>query len=235
MFDLFSYGDAGWGDEILQGLAITVQLAIVTLPVGLVLGFSVAFMSLSRVRTLRFMGFGYTTIMRGLPEILTLFVVYNGVGLLLNSGAQWWNPEGPSIDFSPFAAGVIALGMVFGAFAGEVLRGAFNSLDGGQAEAGRAIGMNQRKIFFRVQLPQVWRFALPGLGNLWINMLKDTALVSVIALSDLMRMTKVAVGVTKQPFTFYLTACLIYWALCVASELVLARMERRANRGIRRA
>lgn len=235
MLELFSYGDTGWGDEILQGLAITVQLAFATLPVGLFLGFVAAFASLSRLWPLRALGFGYTTVMRGLPEILTLFVVYNGAGLLLNSALAWWNPDSPPTDFSPFAAGVIALGMVFGAYAGEVLRGAFQSLDAGQVEAGRAIGMSPRQIFLRIQLPQLWRFALPGLGNLWINMLKDTALVSVIALDDLMRMTKVAVGVTKQPFTFYLVACLIYWAMCVLSEIVLARMERRANRGVRRA
>ena len=90
-------------------------------------------------------------------------------------------------------------------------------------------------IFWRIKLPLLWRYALPGMGNLWLNLLKDTALVSVIALDDLMRATKVAVGVTKQPFTFYLTACLIYWALCIASELVLAQLERRANRGVRRA
>ncbi|MCI5099887.1 ABC transporter permease [Phaeobacter italicus] len=235
MFELFSYGDAGWGDEILRGLAITVQLAVVTLPVGLLLGFLAAAASMSRLLPLRLLGFGYTTVMRGLPEILTLFVVYNGAGLLVNAVLRWWAPEAAPTDFSPFAAGVVALGMVFGAFAAEVLRGAFQSLDSGQAEAGRAIGMTERQIFLRIRLPQVWRFALPGLGNLWINMLKDTALVSVIALDDLMRMTKVAVGVTKQPFTFYLLACLIYWALCVLSELVLAQMERRANRGIRRA
>ncbi|WP_411352697.1 ABC transporter permease [Leisingera aquaemixtae] len=235
MFELFSYGDAGWGDEILRGLAITVQLAIVTLPVGLFLGFLAAAASMSRLLPLRLLGFGYTTVMRGLPEILTLFVVYNGAGLLMNAALRWWAPEAAATDFSPFAAGVVALGMVFGAFAAEVLRGAFQSLDSGQAEAGRAIGMTDRQIFLRIRLPQVWRFALPGLGNLWINMLKDTALVSVIALDDLMRMTKVAVGVTKQPFTFYLMACLIYWAMCVLSELVLAQMERRANRGIRRA
>ncbi|KIC39021.1 ABC transporter permease [Ruegeria sp. ANG-R] len=235
MFELFSYGDAGWGDEILRGLAITVQLAIVTLPVGLFLGFLAAFASMSKLAPLRYLGFGYTTVMRGLPEILTLFVVYNGVGLLINAILHWWNPEASPTEFSPFAAGVVALGMVFGAFAGEVLRGAFQSLDQGQVEAGRAIGMTERKVFWRIRLPQLWRFALPGLGNLWINMLKDTALVSVIALDDLMRMTKVAVGVTKQPFTFYLLACMIYWAMCVLSELVLARMEKRANRGIRRA
>lgn len=233
MIELFSFGDTGWGDEILRGLAVTLQLALFTLPVGLILGFMAAFASMSHIRPLRYLGFGYTTIMRGLPEILTLFVVYNGVGLLLNALAQWVNPESPAIEFSPFAAGVVALGMVFGAFAGEVLRGAFNSLDAGQTEAGLAIGMSRNKIFWRIKLPQVWRFALPGLGNLWINMLKDTALVSVIALSDLMRMTKVAVGVTKQPFTFYLVACLIYWVMCVLSEVILARMERRANVGIK--
>jgi polar amino acid transport system permease protein len=125
--------------------------------------------------------------------------------------------------------------MVFGAFAGEVLRGAFNALDEGQSEAGRAIGMNPHQIFWRIKLPQIWRFALPGIGNLWINMLKDTSLVSVIALNDLMRMTKVAVGVTKQPFTFYLAACLLYWIMCLLSEVVLEKMEHRANRGIRKA
>ncbi|MCB9993605.1 MAG: ABC transporter permease [Hyphomicrobiaceae bacterium] len=235
MLELFSLGDTGWGDEILRGLLVTAQLAVTTLPVGILLGFFAAFASLSRFVPLRALGVGYTTIMRGLPEILTLFVVYNGVGLLLNSLVQWLSPEAGSIDFSPFAAGVIALGMVFGAFAGEVLRGAFNALDRGQIEAGRAIGMTNSQVFWRISLPQVWRFALPGLGNLWINLLKDTALVSVIALDDLMRMTKVAVGVTKQPFTFYLLACLIYWVLSVLSELVLAAMERRANRGVRRA
>tara|TARA_B100000767_G_scaffold205320_1_gene192123 strand:- start:1673 stop:2380 length:708 start_codon:yes stop_codon:yes gene_type:complete len=234
MLDLFSYGADGWGDEILRGLLITVQLALVTLPIGLCLGFLFAFASLSKLRFVRSIGFGYTTIMRGLPEILTLFVVYNGVGLLLNSVLSWWNPSASAIEFSPFAAGVVALSMVFGAFAAEVLRGAFNSLDKGQKEAGYAVGMPQRKIFFRIQLPQLWRFALPGLGNLWINMLKDTALVSVIALDDLMRMTKIAVSVTKQPFTFYLAACFIYWGMCILSEMVLSQLERRANRGIRR-
>ncbi len=108
MFEILSFGDAGWGDEILAGLAITVQLAIVTLPVGLLIGFAAAFASMSRNRALRAVGFGYTTIMRGLPEILTLFVVYNGVGLLLNKTAQWWSPGGDNIEFSPFAAGVTA-------------------------------------------------------------------------------------------------------------------------------
>lgn len=235
MLELLAFGDAGWGDEILAGLWVTVRLALTALPVGLLFGFLAAGATLSSVPWLRWIGTGYTTIMRGLPEILTLFVIYNGLGLLLNAIASWWNPESRGVELSPFLAGVIALGLVFGAFAGEVLRGAFQSLNKGQIEAGMAIGMRPVQVFFRVMLPQVWRFALPGLGNLWVNLLKDTALVSVIALDDLMRMTQVAVRTTKQPFTFFLLACLIYWAMCVVSEIVLARMEKHANRGVRRA
>jgi polar amino acid transport system permease protein len=230
----FAFGDAGWGDQLLQGLLVTIRLALTALPVGLVLGFAAAGAALSGRRWLRAIATGYTTVMRGLPELLTLFVVYNGLGLLLNSLVSWWNPDA-RVEFSSFLAGVIALGLVFGAFAGEVLRGAFQALHTGQMEAGRAIGMRPRQVFFRIMLPQVWRFALPGLGNLWVNLLKDTALVSVIALDDLMRMTQVAVRTTKQPFTFFLLACLIYWAMCVVSEIVLARMEKHANRGVRRA
>jgi polar amino acid transport system permease protein len=235
VLELLAFGDAGWGDEILAGLWVTVRLALTALPVGLLFGFLAAGATLSSVPWLRWIGTGYTTIMRGLPEILTLFVIYNGLGLLLNAIASWWNPESRGVELSPFLAGVIALGLVFGAFAGEVLRGAFQSLNKGQIEAGMAIGMRPVQVFFRVMLPQVWRFALPGLGNLWVNLLNDTALVSVIALDDLMRMTQVAVRTTKQPFTFFLLACLIYWAMCVVSEIVLARMEKHANRGVRRA
>jgi len=235
VLDLFSYGDAGWGDELVAGLRVTVELAIAALPVGLMLGFVAAGCALSPMRPLRFLGTGYTTVMRGLPELLTLFVVYNGLGLLFNLIAKWWNPDSAGVELSPFIAGVVALGLVFGAFAGEVLRGAFQALHKGQIEAGMAVGMRPSQVFLRIKLPQVWRFALPGLGNLWINLLKDTALVSVIALDDLMRMTKVAVGNTKQPFLFYLAACCVYWGMCVVSEIALARMERHANRGIRRA
>lgn len=235
MLSILSFGEAGWGDELLHGLLVTVQLAVVTLPFGLIIGFAIALMSLSQSALLRGISYSYSTVMRGMPEILTLFLVYNGVGLLLTKLSAELGPSMPSLEFGPFTAGVVALSMVFGAFASEVLRGAFNALNPGQIEAGRAVGMRKTQIFLRIEVPQLWRFALPGLGNLWISLIKDTALVSVIAINDLMRMTKVAVGVTKQPFTFYLTACLIYWGLCVISEVILARMEKRANRSEGRA
>lgn len=235
MFELFSFGDSGWGDELLQGFGVTVALALVTLPVGILLGFLVAMASMSKSQALRWLGIGYTTVFRGIPELLTLFTVYNGAALVLNRIAKTMNPDAGFVELSPFVAGVVALGLVFGAFAGEVLRGAFQALDKGQIEAGLAVGMRRSDVFRRIKLPQVWRFALPGLGNLWVNLVKDTALVSIISLNDLMRMTQVAVGFTKLPFTFYLAACLAYWAVCALSEVAAARMEVRANRGIRRA
>ncbi len=235
MLELFSFGDKGWGDELLSGFGVTVALAVVTLPVGILLGFAVALASMSKSRTLRSIGIAYTTVFRGVPELLTLFTVYNGAALVLNRLAKMANPEAGFVELSPFVAGVVSLGLVFGAFSGEVLRGAFQALDKGQVEAGLAVGMRRFDVFRRVKLPQVWRFALPGLSNLWVNLIKDTALVSIISLNDLMRMTSVAVGFTKKPFTFFLAACLAYWAICALSEVVAARLEARANRGIRRA
>lgn len=234
MDGLLAFGDAGWGDEILRGAVLTLELAAVTLPFGLLLGFFSAFASMSQVKALRWAGWGYSTTMRGMPELLTLFLVYYGGGLALNAVLNWISP-GASVELSPFAAGVLALGLVFGAYAGEVLRGAFQALNPGQAEAGLAIGMTRRQVFWRIKLPQLWRFALPGLGNLWVNLLKDTSMVSVITLGELMRMSQVAVRTTKQPFFFFLLACAIYWIMCILSEIVLARMEARANRGIVRA
>lgn len=235
MLELFAYGDTGWGDELLKGFGVTIALAVVTLPIGIFLGFLAAMASMARNGTLRWIGIGYTTVFRGVPELLTLFTVYNGAALILNRLAKMANPDAGFVELSPFVAGVVSLSLVFGAFAAEVLRGAFQALDKGQVEAGLAVGMRQSDVFRRVKLPQVWRFALPGLGNLWVNLVKDTALVSIISLDDLMRMTSVAVGFTKKPFTFFLAACLAYWAVCALSEIVAARLEARANRGVRRA
>jgi polar amino acid transport system permease protein len=235
VLELFAYGDTGWGDELLRGFGITIALAGVTLPIGILLGFLIALASMAKSGAVRSIGIAYTTVFRGVPELLTLFTVYNGAALILNWLAKWANPEAGFVELSPFVAGVVSLSLVFGAFSAEVLRGAFQALDKGQIEAGLAVGMKRGDVFRRVKLPQVWRFALPGLGNLWVNLVKDTALVSIISLDDLMRMTSVAVGFTKKPFTFFLAACLAYWAVCALSEVIAAKLEIRANRGVRRA
>jgi polar amino acid transport system permease protein len=230
-----SFSDGGWGDELLSGLGVTLSLAVATLPVGLLLGLLVAAITIFGRPVPRAMAVTFTTTIRGLPELLTLFIIYHGVGLGINSLLKWYSPQSGYFELSPFLAGVLALGMVFGGYASEVLRGAWQALDHGQLEAAQSLGVRRFTIFRLIELPQMLRLALPGLGNLWINLLKDTALVSVIALNDLMRMANVAVGTTKKPFVFFLTVCLIYWAICILFECCLAHMEKRANRGLRAA
>ncbi len=231
---LFALGPTGWGDELLAGAWLTIRLAAVSLVFGMVFGLLGASAKMSRNRGLRFAANVYTTLVRGIPELLVIFLVFFGGSFAL----QWFlelfgNDE--YVEVSAFAAGVVALSLVFGAFATEVFRGAFQAIDKGQIEAALACGMSQRLIFRRIQLPQMWRFALPGLGNLWLVLIKDTTLVSVIALDELIRYTNIAVGATKQPFTFYLAAALIYWSFTLLSERALKRFEAVANRGVRRA
>ncbi len=232
-FEYLSFGDSGWGDELLAGLGVTLSLALTALPFGLVLGMSVAAASVSARAVPRGVAFAFTTTIRGLPELLTLFLIYQGVGMLINATLKWFDPRAAFFELSPFIAGAVALTLVFGGYAGEVLRGAWQALDKGQREAAEAVGMSRWQVFRLIELPQILRLALPGLGNLWINLLKDTALVSVIALNDLMRVANIAVGVTKKPFLFFLTVCLLYWMVCIVFEWCIARMEKRANRGIR--
>ena len=166
--------------------------------------------------------------------MLVVLVVFFGASALLQSVVGWFGYE-DYIEVDAFLAGTLALGLVFGAFASEVLRGGFLAVPPGQIEAAIACGMNRRQVFWRIRLPQMWRFAIPGLGNLWMVLLKDTSLISVIALDELLRWSKVAAETTKQPFTFYIVAAAIYLLLAMVSDYGRHRLERRASRGVRRA
>lgn len=223
----------GWGDELLSGLWITVSLALTTLPFGLVLGLCFASLALSPSRMARGLAAAYVTVFRGLPELLTLFILYNGLGMFLNTVLSALAHDHVAVDLSPFLTGAVALALVFGAYAAEVFRGAFMALPPGQIEAAFAVGMSDWQVFHRIKFPQLMRLALPGLGNLWINLIKDTALVSVIALNDVMRQGFVASNVSKQPFLIYGAVCVLYWGLCILSETVLGWLEHRSNRGVR--
>ena len=139
------------------------------------------------------------------------------------------------IDIDPFTAGTLTLGVIYGAFTTEVFRGAFQALDRGQIEAARACGMSRTLAFRRIMLPQAWRFAIPGLGNIWLLLIKATALLSIVQLPELMRMTDVAARAVRMPFTFYFAASIIYLLITIVSLLVFQRAEAWANRGIRRA
>lgn len=233
LLELLSFGPNGWGDEIAQGALLTIELALVTLPVGIAIGLLVALAKDSHSAVLRGLGNLYTTVFRGLPELLTLFIVYYGGQMLLTRIAESLI-EGAHVEVNQFVAGVVALGLVLGAFSSEVLLAAIRSVPKGQKEAAAALGLSGWSIFRLVTFPQLWRVALPGLSNNWMVLLKDTSLVSVIAISDLMRQTAIAVGVTKQPFFFYLVACLIYLVFSGVSSAVFSSLETRASRGFKR-
>jgi len=227
---LLSFGPDGWGDELAAGTWLTIRLAVATLPFGLLLGLLVALAKRSHIRALRVVGNAYTTVFRGLPELLTIFIVYFGGQILLQRIVEFVSP-GSSIEVSGFVSGMIALGVVFSAYSSEVFLGAFRGISRGQWEASRSLGLRPLATMRLVILPQLVRLALPGLANLWLILLKDTSLVSVIAIDDLLRVTGIAVRVTKQPFFFFGVACLLYLVMSMISSIGITAIERRLGRG----
>lgn len=226
---LLAFGDTGWGDELAEGTWLTIRLAVATLPFGLVLGFLIALAKNSEEKSLRAAANIYTTIFRGVPELLTLFIVYYGGQIAIQAFVGLFTDT--YIEVSGFVAGLIALGLVFSAFASEVFLSALRGIPAGQYEAAAALGLSRFAAMRHVVLPQLIRLALPGLSNLWLVLLKDTALVSVIALDDLLRKTSVAVGSTKEPFLFYFTACMIYLVLSLISSVGLGWIDRWTRKG----
>jgi polar amino acid transport system permease protein len=234
LLGLLAFGDAGWGDELLEGAGLTLALAVCTLPFGLAIGLAVALAKDSRSWIARLIGNVYTTLFRSLPELLTILIIYFGGQILLRSVLLGLGVE-TQFEINGFLAGLFALGVVLGAFSSEVWLGALRGVPKGQREAAFALGLTRSQAFVNVVFPQLLRLALPGLGNNWMALLKDTSLVSVIAFSDLLRMTSIAVGVTKQPLFFYFVCCLLYLAMAIGSSFVIDRIEQRANRGYQRA
>lgn len=226
---LLACGDAGWGDEIAYGFLVTASLAVATLPVGLVIGFFVALAKQSQEKSLRLAGNIYTTIFRGLPELLTLFIVYYGLQILVQQFLATVGYEG-AVEINAFVAGMIALGVVFSAYCSEVLLSAFKAIPHGQYDAGDALGLHRGKTMRLIILPQLIRIALPGLGNLWMALLKDTALVSVIGLPDILRQTGIAARVTKHAFEFFGIACVLFLVLAMISSVVFSALERSTKR-----
>lgn len=226
MFDL-----EGFGPILLEGAWMTIQVALSAAFFGVLIGIGVALMKLSSSRIARFLGEVYTTVLRGVPILVVILLFYFGAITAVNSIARTMGHTS-FIDLNAFTVGTMALSLAFGAYATEVFRGAFQAIPKGQIEAARAVGMSRFMAFRRVALPQVWRLALPGLGNIFLVILKETALVSVIGLEELMRKTEFAVGFTRKPFTFYLFAAFLYLAMTIVTMLVLQHLERRANRGL---
>ena len=218
----------GYAGQIAQGALVTLGVAFSSLACGLLAGIIWALGKLSPSPLVRVPSVWIGNLLRGVPEFVILLICYFGLTSLL------YQTTGGSVNLSPFAGGVFALSVVFAAYSSESFRGAFLAVPRGQIEAARALAMRPRDIFFRIHLPQAWRLALPSLNNQWQSLLKDTSLVSVLGLEELMRKADIAAQVTKQPFVFFLAAALIYFVFLNLSNPVFAFLERRASRGLSR-
>ncbi|MBK0033864.1 arginine ABC transporter permease ArtQ [Erwinia sp. S43] len=227
--------------SLASAAGMTVGLAVCALVVGLALAMVFAVWESARWRPLAFLGTLLVTLFRGLPEILVVLFIYFGAsqllltlsdGFTLNLGVVQIPIQVTieNFDVSPFLCGVIALAILYSAYASQTLRGALKAVPAGQWESGQALGMKKAAIFFRLIMPQMWRHALPGLGNQWLVLLKDTALVSLISVNDIMLQTKSIATRTQEPFTWYVIAAAIYLLITLFSQQVLKRIELRTTR-----
>ena len=222
----------GYGSSLVEGTLLTLAVALASLAIAAVLGLLGALAKLSHSRVLQVLAGAYTTFIRAVPDLVVMLLVFYGGQMAVNQLGErlGWD----YVDINPFVAGVLTIGFVFGAYLTEILRGAFLAVPPGQREAAVAFGMRPSQVLWRVVGPQMLRHALPGLSNNWLVMIKSTAIVSVIGLSDLMSRAGQAASSTREPFLFYLAAGCVYLALTSLSELGFAWLARRLAIGTRK-
>lgn len=229
---LLAWGASGWGDELTRGALMTFAVSLSAFGLGTILGIAGAGLKLSRIYVCRLLADIYTTIVRGIPELLIIYLVFFGGGLVLTQISRFFWGSSGFINLPLFVTGMVCIGFSSGAYCAEVIRGAVLAVPKGQIEAGRAIGMGPWTLFVRILVPQVARLALPGMGNIWQLTLKHTALISVIGLVDIMRQAAVAAGSTKKPFTFYAVAGLLYLVVAAISGRGFTLAEKWAGKGV---
>ena len=220
----------GWLDEYLWGALVVLRVFGAALVMSVLFGLLGAAAKLSKSRLARGLAGAYTVVFRGTPELLVLLIIYFGSAVTLTSLVQAFDPEIQFVDIPPFWAGALAIALVVGAYMTETFRGAFLGVDKGQIEAARALGLGTLQTFVYVRIPQMWRLALPNFGNHMLSLMKDTALISVIGLEEIVFVAEMATSVTVQPFTMYFVVALIYLAITGAIMLTVAGLERYANR-----
>ncbi len=232
--DLINWGllalePPGWGGVLLGGLMNSLKIAFGGYALGLVLGTGGAFGKLYGGPVTKDLMEVYTTLVRAVPELVLILLLYYAGTDLLNrlSAALGYG----SVDISGLAAGIFVIGVVQGAYSTEVLRGAILAVPAGQIEAARAFGMSPLMVLRRVTLPAMLPHALPGLSNLWLICTKDTALLAVVGFSELTLVTRQAAGTTKAYMLFFCAAGVLYLLLTLASTLVIRLIEARARRG----
>lgn len=228
LFDL-----KGYGHLLFEGAALSLAVGICALAVALSLGALGALARLSPSRILQRLGLAYVVIVRGIPELVLMLLIYYG-GTVLLQALLSLGGEDVRVDINAFLAGTLVLGFVYGAYATEIFRGAFLAVPKGQVEAARAFGLSPRQEFFRIMLPQALRLAIPGLGNLWLTLLKATSITSVIGLTELARQADLIKAPTKMPFVVFFLASLIYLAFTAVSDVFRIRLEKWASAGFKR-
>lgn len=223
----------GYGPLIMSGTWATIELAVLSLLLSVLIGLLGASSKLSSNRLLRGLATGYTTLIRSIPDLVIMLLLFYNIQIFLNQITEWLEVE--QIVINPFLAGVVTLSFIYGAYFTETFRGAFQSVPRGLIEAALAYGMSPWRVFKRVLFPQMMRFALPGIGNNWQVLIKATALVSIIGLSDIVKATQDAGKSSMQLFYFTLVGAFIYLAITTISSLVLTWLEHRYSVGVRRA
>ncbi|MAX32829.1 amino acid ABC transporter membrane protein 1, PAAT family [Onishia taeanensis] len=224
----------GYGPRLFEGAMITIQLGVLSLILSVILGLLTASAKMSRSWILHRIGTLYTTIIRGVPDLVLMMLLFFGGQIGINQVTDWLYYQFDIdifINVNEFVAGVLTIGLIFGAYMGETFRGAFMAVDNGQIEAGRAYGMTNWLMFRRIRFPLMMRHALPGLSNNWMVLLKTTALVSVIGLSDMVRVAAEASKATREPFTFMLIVAAIYLLIASVSEWGFAKLQKRYDVG----
>ncbi|EGR4190935.1 ABC transporter permease [Vibrio cholerae] len=235
----------GYEASILKGALLTIEVAVLSLLLAMLLGMLGALAKMAPYRWARAIATLYTTIIRGIPDLVLMMLIFFGGQILLNNGLSWFNEfinqwltaREPNhewvaylpdyVDISPFVAGVLTIGFIFGAYMAETFRGAILAVDKGELEAAKAYGMSAAMSFRRILLPQMIRHAIPGFGNNWLVLLKTTALVSIIGLEDMVRISSLAAGSTKMPFTFYMAVAIIFLFFTSVSTGLLKLLERK--------
>ena len=220
-----------YGPFLLKGILVTISLSLCSVALAVILGLASAAASHSKRRIARKWATLYTTIVRGIPDLVFMLLLYNGGQMALNylgdlSGLWTY------VELNRFVAGVIAIGFVFGAYMSETFRGAYMAIPIGMIEAGTSFGMTKRILFRRIVWPHLVRLALPGFTNNWLTLMKSTALVSVIGLEDIVYNGFAAGRATREPFTFMLVALVVYLVLTIISDIGLQMLERRNTRGV---
>lgn len=224
-----------WSDAFFWGALVVLRVFVVALILTVVWGLIGAAAKLSTSRLARGIANAYTTVLRGTPELLVLLIVFFGSAITLTSIAKMADPSVKFVQIPPFWAGSLAISLIVGAYATETFRGAFLGVDRGQVEAARALGLTTAQTFFYVRLPQMWRLALPAFGNHMNSLIKDTALLSVIGVEEVMYAADRATTMTNKPFTMYLVVAVIYLAFVSVIIKAVAMLEVYANRHLERA